>query len=1337
MISNCRNMKKILGLDLGTASIGWALVNEAETKDEKSSITKLGVRVIHYDTFTNGEGQEIKGSAADEFCKGKSVSPNASRTKSRSMRRNLQRYKLRRKALVDLLLSEGWINENTILNEHGNFSTYQTLELRSKAVSEEITLEEFARVLLNINKKRGYKSSRKAKGGEDGSIVDGLSIAKVLYEGGLTPGEYVYQNLLQNKFQIPDFYRSDLKAELDTIWETQRRFYPEILSDEFKVSLTDKSKSQIWKICQSYFNIVGIKRDFKGKELKIENYKWRSEAASRQVNLEQLAVVLQEVCDHIRTSSGYLGKISDRSKELYFENITVGQWQWRQIQSNPHHSLKNQVFFRQDYMDEFERLWDTQTRFHPELTPELKKHIRDIVIFYQRPLRSQKGLVSLCEFEHWNKEVDGKKKRKTFGLKVCPKSSPLFQEFKIWQILNNIKVNDTYLDQDAKDLLFAELNLKGKLSAKACLSILYGKKAKEYELNYKEIEGNNTQAVLFKAYLKILEISGHEFDFEKMRAEEALECVKEIFSGLGYKTDYLYFDSSLMDDKQFQNQSMYRLWHLLYSFEGDKSLSGHESLVDKIRKLTGMDAEAAKILASVTFPSDYGSLSTKAMRKILPYMKGGNEYSLACAYAGYRHSAKSLTKEELKNKTYKGYLESIPKNSLRNPVVEKILNQMVNVVNGVITTYGKPDEIRIEMARELKKSAKERKEMSEAISKSTADNENIRKLLVDEFGIQKPSRNDIVRYKLYRELESNGYKTLYSDTYIPQEKLFSKEFDIEHVIPQAKLFDDSFSNKTLEARQVNVEKSNSTAYDFVEHKYGEDKAQDYVNKIERLFKKGFIGKAKRDKLLMKECDIPQGFIERDLRETQYIAKLAKEMLEDLVEHVVSTSGEITKRLREDWQLVDMMKELNWEKYDKLGMTEIDYDKDGRRIYKIKDWTKRNDHRHHAVDALAIAFTKRCYIQYLNNLSARIPRGEDDETYIDLRRYEQYDLPEEDRSVVVRYIESNLMHRDSKGKLRFIAPMPLDEFRSEAKRQIENILISIKSKGKVATRNVNKIKTAGGTVDKVQLTPRGQLHNDTIYGRIILDGKTIYTKREQVSPSLKIDKVIDEGVRRILQARLDEFGGDAQKAFSNLDENPIWLNRDKGIAIKRVTIKGKNTVIPLHYKRDNAGQLMADADGRHIPTDYVSTGSNHHIAIYADADGNLQEQVVSFYEAVTRVNLQMPVIDYDYRKEEGWRFLFSMKQNECFVFPDPKTGFDPNEVDLLNPDNYAKISPNLFRVQKMGSKDYWFRHHLETTVDNITNDLRDLTWKRIRNANGLKDIVKVRINHVGEIVKVGE
>ena len=1194
-------MKKILGLDLGTASIGWALVNEAETQEEKSSITKLGVRVIHYDTFTNGEGQEIKGSAADEFCKGKSVSPNASRTKARSMRRNLQRYKLRRKALIDLMTEEKWISRDTVLNEQGNHTTFQTLKLRSLAATEEVTLEEFARILLNINKKRGYKSSRKVKSGEDGSIIDGISIAKQLYEECITPGEYIYKRMLEGKFQTPDFYRSDLEAELDIIWERQRQFYPEILSDELKESLVGKSKAQIWKTCQGPFNIAGIKREFKGKELKIENYQLRCNAAHKKIDLEHLAIVLQEVCDHIKGSSGYLGGISDRSKELYFKNLTVGQWQWQQIKTDPHYSLKKQVFFRQDYMDEFERLWETQSKYHKELTADLKKQIRDIIIFYQRPLRSQKGLVSHCEFEHWTKDiiVDGKTKKKTFGLKVCPKSSPLFQEFKIWQILNNIKINDCYLEQEEKEKLFSELNIRGRLSGKECLKILYKKNFKGLEINFKEIEGNNTQATLFKAYSKILEITGHECDLSNMTGPDALQCVRDIFSVLGYKTDFLYFESSL-EGIEFENQPLYKLWHLLYSFQGDKSISGNETLIKKIIEITGMDKDAAKILADVTFGPEYGSLSTKAMRRILPYMKDGNEYSLACEYAGYRHSAKSLTKEEIENRSYKDILDSIPKNSLRNPVVEKILNQMINIVNEIIVTYGKPDEVRIEMARELKKSAKERKEMSDAISKSSIDHEGIRELLIKEFNIPNPSRNDIIRYKLYRELEKNGYKTLYSGTYISREKLFSKNFDIEHIIPQARLFDDSFSNKTLEARQINIEKSSATALDFVTVKYGEEYASGYKANVENLYKAGSISKAKRNKLLMKEAEIPQGFIERDLRETQYIAKYAKNILEEAFKTVISTSGTITNRLREDWRLIEVMKEINWAKFEKLGMTEVTLDKNGRRIYKIKDWTKRNDHRHHAVDALTIAFTKRCYIQYLNHLNARIPKGAEETDRIDLREYELYALQEKDRSTVVSYIESNMMYRDQNHKLRFKSPMPLDEFRREAIRHIESILISIKAKGKVVTRNVNTIKKKGGDGKKVQLTPRGQLHNDTVYGQIRHKGKVIYTKREEISPSLNLDKVIDEGIKRILESRLEEFNGDRQKAFGNLEGNPIWLNKEKGIAIKRVTITGKSTVIPLHHKRDNSGKLMVTAPGEYIPTDYVSTGNNHHVAIFIDS-----------------------------------------------------------------------------------------------------------------------------------------
>jgi CRISPR-associated endonuclease Csn1 len=160
-------MKKILGLDLGTTSIGWALVNEAESESEKSSIVKLGVRVnpLTVDELSN-------------FEKGRSITTNADRTLKRSARRNLQRYKLRREHLLELLKVNNFITDVSILSENGNKSTFETLRNRAKAVVEDITLEEFARVLLMINKKRGYKSSRKAKNQEEGKMIDGMEIAK-------------------------------------------------------------------------------------------------------------------------------------------------------------------------------------------------------------------------------------------------------------------------------------------------------------------------------------------------------------------------------------------------------------------------------------------------------------------------------------------------------------------------------------------------------------------------------------------------------------------------------------------------------------------------------------------------------------------------------------------------------------------------------------------------------------------------------------------------------------------------------------------------------------------------------------------------------------------------------------------------------------------------------------------------------------------------------------------------------------------------------------------------------------------------------------------------------
>jgi len=509
-------------------------------------------------------------------------------------------------------------------------------------------------------------------------------------------------------------------------------------------------------------------------------------------------------------------------------------------------------------------------------------------------------------------------------------------------------------------------------------------------------------------------------------------------------------------------------------------------------------------------------------------------------------------------------------------------------------------------------------------------------------------------------------------------------------------------------------------------------------------------------------------------------------------------------LREDWQLVDVMKELNWEKYKKLGLTEEFINKDGHRIQKIKDWTKRNDHRHHAMDALTVAFTKRGVIQYLNNLNAR-----------------------SDKSSSVYGIEQNELYRNDKGKLLFKPPFALNEFRAEAKKHLENTLISIKAKNKVTTKNKIKIKKNGETQKITAQTPRGQLHNETIYGSqkkctvkeetvnakfneekiltvtkpayrdallkrlqengndpqkafagknslskkpIYLDilhttkvpekvktvtFETVYTIRKEINSDLNIDKVIDPKIKFLLEKHLHEFNGDAKKAFSNLDENPIWLNKEKGISIKRVTIEGISNAKALHEKRDKDGNwILPDNTRKKVDkkdqttikqeVDFVSTSNNHHVAIYRDADGNLQENVVSFFEVVTRVNNGEPIIDKEYKQNEGWEFLFSMKQNEYFVFPNEKTGFNPKEVDLMNPENYSLISPNLFRVQTMSKvtygnnviRDYKFRHHLETMVKDI-KELTGITYKQYKTLSFADIIVKVRVNHIGQIVSVGE
>ena len=348
---------------------------------------------------------------------------------------------------------------------------------------------------------------------------------------------------------------------------------------------------------------------------------------------------------------------------------------------------------------------------------------------------------------------DGKVISKIVGPKVCPKSSPIYQEFKIWQKLNDIRISDKNegteyeLTIEQKQRLAEELSVKEKLTKSEVIRILFGKD-KSKDMNFNDIPGNTTSAQLFKAYENIMEMTGHEQKFDKLSGKQIIDFVTKVFHALGYNTSILSLGTDV-NGKNLEKEPLYKIWHLLYSYEGDNSATGNDGLVNKIKEIYQFDnIDLAKEIARINFKPEYGSLSAKAISKILPFMKEGKKYSDACAEAGYNHSEKSLNKEQIENKQLIDKLELLQKNSLRNPVVEKILNQMINVVNSVIENYGKPDEIRVEMARELKKTAKEREEMTSSINQSKQDHEKYAEIIKRDFGFAYVSRNDIMRYNV-------------------------------------------------------------------------------------------------------------------------------------------------------------------------------------------------------------------------------------------------------------------------------------------------------------------------------------------------------------------------------------------------------------------------------------------------------------------------------------------------------------------------------------------------------------------------------------------------------------
>lgn len=177
-------MKKVLGLDLGVSSIGWAYV-EMDRDKQQGRILDAGVRIVPLNTDD-----------ATEFTKGNSVSPNKDRTQKRGMRRNIQRFKLRRARLTGILGRMGWLQPGSATQTDDPLEIYG---LRARAARERLQQDELARVFLALNNKRGYLSNRKAQVDEEEEGTDYLERIRErdreLTERGITVGEKMYELL--------------------------------------------------------------------------------------------------------------------------------------------------------------------------------------------------------------------------------------------------------------------------------------------------------------------------------------------------------------------------------------------------------------------------------------------------------------------------------------------------------------------------------------------------------------------------------------------------------------------------------------------------------------------------------------------------------------------------------------------------------------------------------------------------------------------------------------------------------------------------------------------------------------------------------------------------------------------------------------------------------------------------------------------------------------------------------------------------------------------------------------------------------------------------------------
>ena len=1338
-------MRKVLGLDLGTNSIGWALIEKSEDiSKQDGKIVGMGARIIPM------------GTDRLDYEKGIGITKTADRRTTRTIRKMNKRYKLRRNKLLFIL------NELGILPDQFQFkdgipeaTKLQSLELmpikkgtlqldslqhyklRVSAINNPVALKEFGKILYQFNQLRGYSGGdNKDETKKKKAIGDEDEIEKKKYD------------VITQKVMILKVEKSDRSFKVKGGKNKgQELFYFDVailLDEEEKVGSTilqnlEKDKEEELEI--------RIKQTKKG---------------------ENIVFALPQ-------KTNWRKQMEETEKTLKTENLFVGQLLLRDLGQNKWTRIRNRVILRQQYQKEFDAIWDEQAKHYPLLTncplekletivnylypgtkqsqidlraegleKGLKHIVRNQVIYYQRPLKPQTELISKCKFEK--------------DERVLPTTHPLFQEFRCWDQINRMFTTSKVESFDKK---------KNKTIYKYCDKYLTTEQKKEIYLKLQ-----TQKQVGFSEITKIVGLKNDKTEYlnglnpkAKLKGCDTLLSIKKI---LGEQ-----FDTVTSAD----NKIIEKIWNAIYNNTGneyDETSPKVSALITVLHAFFEREKAvelAFKFAQNINFPRKYSSLSAKAINNILPLMvynptkinnsvkekfkkikhiietgEINDEENIEMYMVDYIYNnpniieiggmmfpfASSLiygkhTSDDVKPIiTNYHQIQYNAERNLRNPVVEQLVNETMQIIKALWKHFNidpKELEIRLELARELKNSAEER----EKIYKSQLNNQKLNTLIkarLQEQNIPITEEN-ILKYKLY---EQQKYMSPYSGN--PLEVSKFDEYQIDHIIPQSRFFDDSISNKVLVESFLNEEKSNRTAWEYITQQNSKNK----IYSIDAYLKNvndNYFGKKKRNLLLEK---IPTNFIERQIKDTQYISVAVKNELAKIVggNNVKSTTGEVTNFLRSRWGLKKIFMELTEDRFKQMELWDPSkqwvkkyYDKDsGKNFYEIEHWSKRYDHRHHAIDALVVALTEQSHIQRLNNLNKEL------QDWLTAHQKEINLETAEDESILEAFF--NLEEKRRKEIQESIESFrkferPFDDLVKQAKEFLEAMVVSHKPKDNLSIQFNEKSK-------KKELKIRSALHEATLYGKHHgRDTKTVSISNLTVKDILKI---VDPALKIEIEAhRSNKEFGSMKEAFTG--EGLKSFHKKREANKKHPVYKVKIYYNTKEVAESSLQRLYEDNDKLS-----VKTGGNYLFLVMEKAGKKGTERVfdiISLFDAAQiakdewknkNPNFKEVIYEYYLKENNADKFLFALQQNDLVYLPndpdDPVLSFTSNDElnDWIHDKrNQAIFSKNIYKVVKFTGKDCYFIPHTYANTITIAKDFTNAQKEELKRKYGDKKIPK--------------